>query len=127
MSRRCLPAPRQAGTLPRPSLEGNRCCFGPREIGSLQTLRALTILIRASRPKARGEILTHGSAQGHGFSMVLKQATGGMRQLATCFRGDFRWSLMAQQLETREKAFRDLLLGKEPRKASKLILPPGYH
>lgn len=57
----------------------------------------------------------------------LKQATGGMRQLATCFRGDFRWSLMAQQLETREKAFRDLLLGKEPRKASKLILPPGYH
>lgn len=57
----------------------------------------------------------------------LKQATGGMRQLATCFRGDFRWSMMAQQLEMREKKFRALLLGKEPAPArSGLILPPGY-
>jgi hypothetical protein len=57
----------------------------------------------------------------------LRQATGGMRQLATCFRGDFRWSMMAQQLERREAVFRALLVGRpvNPSEA-KLILPPGY-
>lgn len=29
----------------------------------------------------------------------LKQASGGMRQIATCHRGDLRWSTMAQALE----------------------------
>lgn len=29
----------------------------------------------------------------------LKQAGGGMRQLATCHRGDLRWSIMASQIE----------------------------
>jgi hypothetical protein len=57
----------------------------------------------------------------------LKQATGGMRQLAVCFRGDLRWSMMAQELERREKSFRDLLLGRKPQAPrSRLILPPGY-
>lgn len=58
----------------------------------------------------------------------IRQATGGMRQLATCFRGDFTWSFMAQQLERHEKNFRALLLGRPsatlPR-PGKLILPPG--
>lgn len=59
----------------------------------------------------------------------IKQATGGMRQLATCFRGDFNWSFMAQQLERYEKSFRALLLGArrdEAPRPGKLILPPGY-
>ncbi len=57
----------------------------------------------------------------------LKQATGGMRQLATCFRGDLRWSMMAQELERREQGFRDLLLGRKPKAPrSGLILPPGF-
>ena len=69
----------------------------------------------------------------------LKQATGGMRQLATCFRGDFRWSMMAQELERREQSFRALLAprsGLAPsvdhaarlaqRRVPQLILPPGY-
>lgn len=56
----------------------------------------------------------------------LKQATGGMRQLATCFRGDFRWSYMAQQLERREEAFRALLVGRTVKSIPKLILPPGF-
>jgi hypothetical protein len=56
----------------------------------------------------------------------LKQATGGMRQLSTCFRGDFRWSIMAQQLERRERSFRQLLTGRQPATpVSRLILPPG--
>lgn len=60
----------------------------------------------------------------------IRQATGGMRQLATCFRGDFRWSILAQGLEQREKAFRALLMPgyMRPRvnTAPKIILPPGY-
>lgn len=60
----------------------------------------------------------------------IRQATGGMRQLATCFRGDIRWSILAQGLEQREKAFRALLMpgSMRPRQGSapKIILPPGY-
>lgn len=57
----------------------------------------------------------------------IRQATGGMRQLAVCFRGDIRWSMMAQELERREASFRAVLVGKQieaPRR--QLILPPGY-
>lgn len=57
----------------------------------------------------------------------LKQATGGMRQLATCFRGELQWSVMAQQLERREAGFRALLVGRMPRPTvSPLILPPDF-
>jgi len=62
----------------------------------------------------------------------IRQATGGMRQLATCFRGDLRWSMMAQQLERREQLFRALLVDRPLPPAQvaaavpKLILPPGY-
>ncbi len=69
------------------------------------------------------------------FINGIRQATGGMRQLATCFRGDLQWSLMAQGLERREIAFRRMLFGRRstlaptPAAAAKLpkiILPPGY-
>jgi hypothetical protein len=57
----------------------------------------------------------------------LRQATGGMRQIATCFRGDFRWSLKAQELERGHNYFRALLRGKfnSPlaRAKPRLILP----
>lgn len=56
----------------------------------------------------------------------LKQATGGMRQLATCFRADYRWSILAQELERREQAFRALLIGRKPHPMRSLILPPGF-
>lgn len=58
----------------------------------------------------------------------IRQATGGMRQLATCFRGDFTWSFMAQQLETHERQFRALLVGKSAgaAPAPRLLLPPGF-
>jgi len=58
----------------------------------------------------------------------IRQATGGMRQLATCFRGDIRWSILAQGLEQREKQFRALLIGKQimTRQPPQIILPPGY-
>lgn len=57
----------------------------------------------------------------------LRQATGGMRQLATCFRGDLQWSFMAQQLERRTEDFRALLYGRRAKpQARGLILPPHY-
>lgn len=61
------------------------------------------------------------------FLNGIQQATGGMRQLATCFRGDFMWSFMAQQLERHEKSFRALLYGEQnlPR-PSRLILPDSF-
>jgi hypothetical protein len=39
----------------------------------------------------------------------MRQATGGMRQLATCFGGNSSWLLMAQQLARYEKNLRALL------------------
>lgn len=74
----------------------------------------------------------------------LRQATGGMRQLATCFRGDFNWTFLAQQLERYEKNFRDILKPQPftlypteelaaqgaratlQRPVQRLILPPGF-
>lgn len=92
-------------------------------------------------PEARG--LPYGWRQARArFLEGIRQATGGMRQLATCFRGDLHWSVLAQQLERSERSFRDLLLGrrqilaptaalaakiqKTAAAVPKLILPPGY-
>jgi hypothetical protein len=57
----------------------------------------------------------------------MKQASGGMRQLAVCFRADYRWSMMAQELEVREKTFRAMVAGLAviPR-TPPLIIPTGY-
>jgi hypothetical protein len=89
-----------------------------------------------------------GHVRGEAYSWVkarrrfldgMKQATGGMRQLATCFRGDWNWSFMAQQLERHQDKFRRLLLPEnrlQPDAARarrimampspKLILPMGF-
>lgn len=88
--------------------------------------------------RVRGEPYSWRKARER-FLDGIKQATGGMRQLATCFRGDFNWSFMAQQLERYEKNFRDLLLPSQrlqPSAASArrilarpmpgLILPAGF-
>lgn len=58
----------------------------------------------------------------------IKQASGGMRQLAVCFRSDIQWSIMAQSLESSEKKLRAFLVGRTPAPThrSSLILPPGY-
>lgn len=57
----------------------------------------------------------------------VKQASGGMRQLAVCFRADIQWSIMAQSLDRSVEKLRALLVGKEKATApSSLILPPGY-
>jgi hypothetical protein len=75
----------------------------------------------------RGEPLSWRAAR-EKFLDGIKQTTGGMRQLATCFRGDYMWSMMAQRLERQEKTFRGLLLGRvvQSRKGTPLILPPGF-
>lgn len=49
----------------------------------------------------------------------LKQAAGGMRQLATCHRGDLRWSLMASHLEEMHRKL-------QAKPSSILRPPPGY-
>lgn len=57
----------------------------------------------------------------------VRQASGGMRQLAVCFRADIQWSIMAQSLDRSESKLRALLVGRDPAPApSSLILPPGY-
>jgi hypothetical protein len=56
----------------------------------------------------------------------IDQAIGGMRQLGACFRGDYRWSLMAQHLERRKGEYRARLYDHDAKPASPLILPPGY-
>lgn len=57
----------------------------------------------------------------------IRQASGGMRQLAVCFRVELRWSIMAQTLDRSENKLRALLVGRRPPAAtSSLILPPGY-
>lgn len=62
------------------------------------------------------------------FREGLIQAAGGMRQLATCHRGDFWWSRSATELEKLEVSVRtpkrQRMLGSA---AAGLILPPGYH
>lgn len=76
-------------------------------------------------PGARGNPYAWRKARDR-FLNGLEQATGGMRQLATCFRGDVMWAFYAQQLERRKDGFRALLYGSKPRAVSRLILPPGY-
>lgn len=90
-------------------------------------LAGLDVVMRQLETQgARGNPYTWRRARRR-FLDGLRQATGGMRQLAVCFRGDFRWSMMAQELELREKKFRALLVGKEaPPTRSRLILPPGF-
>jgi len=51
------------------------------------------------------------------------QASGGARQLATCFRGDLWWSQMAESLEAMARKLRSFK-NKAQGKPS-LILPPG--
>jgi hypothetical protein len=60
------------------------------------------------------------------FLEGLEQTIGGMRQLASCFRADYRWALMAQHLERRKAEYRARLYDHEAKPASPLILPPGY-
>jgi len=88
--------------------------------------------------QVRGEAYSWVKARRR-FLDGIKQATGGMRQLATCFRGDWNWSFMAQQLERHEQKFKRLLLpenrlqpdAQRARRimatpSPKLILPAGF-
>lgn len=73
------------------------------------------------------------------FREGLVQAAGGMRQLATCHRGDFIWSRMATDLEMLELKLRsinpsnalqnrklDRWAARPARTAGGILLPPGY-
>jgi hypothetical protein len=53
----------------------------------------------------------------------LAQASGGARQLATCFRLDLTWASVAQQLEKLERNIRN---PKRMRHQHPLLLPTGY-
>lgn len=53
-----------------------------------------------------------------------KQAAGGMRQLATCFRIDFTWTQMATLVEGMAKS---VTMRAANTTRTKLILPNGYH
>lgn len=59
------------------------------------------------------------------FRMGLIQAAGGMRQLATCFRGDINWSHLAVQVERMQQKVLAPKTAK-PKPRPSIILPPGY-
>jgi hypothetical protein len=89
-----------------------------KEIGAmldkmrLEACRLAGLTMRQNEtPGARGNPYTWRRARDR-FLEGLKQATGGMRQLATCFRNDVNWSLMAMQLDRRERPFKALLYGR---------------
>lgn len=71
--------------------------------------------------EVRGNVLGFRNARER-FREGLRQASGGMRQLASCHRGDIGWSMMANQMD-------DLVERCEPKKLPSvpgLIIPP-YH
>jgi hypothetical protein len=84
----------------------------------------LVIKERPTADKIAGDLLRWKDARGR-FREGLRQASGGMRQLATCFRNDVNWSRMAIQIEQMEQKMLQPGLGRPPRR-SPLILPPGY-
>lgn len=90
-------------------------------------LAGLTLAMQQKETQgARGNPYTWRKARDR-FLNGLQQSIGGMRQLATCFRADFQWAAMAQELDRRERSFRALLYGKRVlRPVRKLILPEGY-
>jgi hypothetical protein len=90
-------------------------------------LAGLTLAMQQKETQGtRGNPYTWRKARDR-FLNGLQQSIGGMRQLATCFRADFQWAVMAQELDRRERSFRALLYGKRVlRPVRKLILPEGY-
>lgn len=57
----------------------------------------------------------------------LKQAAGGARQLAVCFRLEISWSQIANSLEDMQRKTTAIGLPSLARRSTSLILPRGYH
>jgi hypothetical protein len=72
--------------------------------------------------EVRGEPLPFGEARSR-LIEGLTQASGGARQLATCFRIDLVWSRVAYQLEDLVRRIRNPKLMRTP---NPLLLPTGY-
>lgn len=80
-------------------------------------------VIRSSpTQEMRGEPLAFREARDR-LIEGLTQASGGARQLATCFRIDLVWSRVAWQLE---ELVRNIRTPKRMRTANPLLLPTGY-
>lgn len=71
--------------------------------------------------EVRGEGLRFAMARKR-FREGIKQAAGGMRQLAVCHRGEVTWSRMANDLETMERKTRV----RERQVETQLIMPAGH-
>lgn len=69
--------------------------------------------------EVRGEAMRYRLGRER-FREGLVQAAGGMRQLATCHRGDIYWSITASEIEKLETNVRT------PKRRSSLLLPPGF-
>lgn len=87
----------------------------------------LVIQENETRQKRGGDLMNYKPARAR-FREGLQQASGGMRQLATCFRNDIGWSRLAQQIEEMERAMLSPGLGGTgPQQAQRrIIVPPGY-
>ena len=76
-------------------------------------------------PELRGEPLPWKQCRQRVLDGLV-QASGGCRQLATCHRGDLRWSSMAQQIEELNRKTRAQQTRKANEALRKLILPGTF-
>lgn len=87
----------------------------------------LVIQEQETKRKRSGDLMDYKPARAR-FREGLQQASGGMRQLATCFRGELVWSQMAFAVEEIERSMLTPGLGGVvPNQAQRrIIVPPGY-
>lgn len=88
----------------------------------------LVLREQETRRKDGGDVMRYKDARAR-FREGLQQASGGARQLATCFRADIGWSTIGKLLEDIEQSMMLPGLGGLSPKAtpaSGLILPAGY-
>lgn len=74
-----------------------------RRIAVQEAGLGLVIKERQTARKDGGDLMRYKPARAR-FREGLQQASGGARQLATCFRADLKWSLIARQLEELEQS-----------------------
>lgn len=86
------------------------------------------VLQEKETAELRGEPLPWRKCRAR-FLEGIEQAAGGMRQLATCHRGELLWSQMAATLDDMARklnAMRRAAARKAVMQAPALIMPPGY-
>jgi hypothetical protein len=113
--------PDSAGAWRSISLKLDQC----RRIAVQHAGLGLVIQENETKAKQGGDLMRYKPARQR-FREGLQQASGGMRQLATCFRNDITWSAMARQIEDMERTMGGTMPSQGVKSGAGLILPPGF-